>query len=917
MQIEFLNPIWFLLLIPIVGFVIWQAKKGAFASAFCRRLHTGMRLLLCLVLVLSMVGVQRLQSSDTVATVFAVDVSDSVAKDGAAEAFLREADEAMGKDDAAGLLLFAKTPSVEANVSSDTSLNGPFVSYTSGDGTDIAAALKMAAALLPTDAAQRIVLLTDGNETTSDALEQAKLLQKNGVTIDAYLLQEAQGAEVQLTALELAEVIEKNTEYEINVRIDASASQTAQLRLYKDNQMISDQSIQLNAGENRIAFTDRTQEGGAVIYRAEITSAEDTMPQNNQAYAYTYIDDVPQILLLQQDGSGSQWQALLSAGGVRVSTMEAASAPTAVEEFSRYDAVVLADVSKEELPADCLTALEQYVKNVGGGLMVSGGENSFALGGYYNTLLEEMLPVSMDLKTEGEEPNLGMVLVIDRSGSMMDGNYGVTRMEMAKEAAIRSLDSFGANDQIGVVAFDSQAEWAVPFQLVAGNEESITESIGKIQPAGGTSILPALQMAYDTLSKADTKQKHIILLTDGQAEQSGYDALMQNMQKDGITLSTVAVGTGSDITLMERLAQMGGGRYYFTNEFTDLPEIFLKETVLAGEEYLNQRTFYPQGQDASAILSGISAVPALDGYVGTTIKPRADAVLVSDEEEPILAAWQYGLGRTAVFTADVAGQWSAGWLSDDAGVSILRNSVSWVMKSRVSTEMRLSARAEDGISLLRLEMPFREEVSAVTVQVIDAENTLRTVSMQASSPGVYEGVLDTAEEGAYTANILLELDDGTQEQSSTGFCISYPLEYDINYRGMGASFLKQLVQAGGGRLLTSGAETFLQAPAARSERKDLSDALLIVALLLLLLDVALRRFSFLPLRMEQMWAERKQVYQQKRAQAKEQNAKKPKEKQQEMPQMQKEADAAPKQKGAAEKTTAEKLAAAKKRRGGS
>lgn len=842
MNIDWQQPYWLILLIPVMAAILFLAKGGQFASPFRKKVHTIMRIILCFVLILAMANPTLLMTANTTTTVFAVDRSASVEKtEENVQTFLQEAQQAKEKRDQLGLVSFGKRAGVEQTPDKDTNVSAGFLSLVDKGGSSLENALRLSASLLPDGTAKRIVLLSDGNETEGNALQQARALAAQGVTVDVYPLVSEEQPEVQLTKLELAETISINSRYELALQIDANMDTTAQVRLYKGNTLIADEPAEIHKGETRMVFSDITTTGGGVTYRAEIVPAQDTMAENNRVYAYTYIEDIPRILIVEQDDSGREWESMLS-GQVAVQRVSAGSAPTAMEQLGTFDGVILANVSAENLPDGFLSALETYVRTTGGGLLVSGGENAFALGGYQDTPLAEMLPVDMDLKTEGQNSDLTMIMVIDRSGSMMDGNYGVSRIDMAKEAAIRSLDHFQPGDRVGVIAFDSSADWVAEPCDVAENKEALTQEIGSIQAEGGTSILPALKMAVEAMQQEQTKQKHILLLTDGQAEQSGYDGLLAQMRQENITLSTVAVGGSADTKLLERLAEGGNGRYYFTDEFTDLPEIFAKETVLAGKEFINNRSFYPEQQDASAILSGIDAVTELDGYISTTAKPRASVALVSDREEPILATWQYGLGRTVAWTSDVQGQWTAKWLAADNGVKILRNAVSWMMKSHTMTDMTLTAEAGEQDSVLRLTMPFSEDISQVQVTVVSSDNKTEMVQMQSTAPGIYEGVFSSAKEGAYLAAVQVEEKDGTTTNSNTGFYLSYPKEYDMTTRENGIQLLGQIAESTGGRVLTSGSEVFAADAAQSVKHQSMQNPLLILGIFLLLLDIFLRRF---------------------------------------------------------------------------
>ena len=850
MRIEFASPLW-LLLLPLAGIWIYvQIRKNGVLSRFQKGLYTGLRSVVCLLLILAMASPAAVWSAKDTVTVFAVDRSASV-RDSLEQAqdFLQLAQENRPAGETVGLLSFGATAAVEQLPSEETDLSAGLLSAVEEGGSDLAAAAGLAYSLMPERAAKRVVLLSDGKETSGDLLQRADILAQQGAVLDVYLLTAEERPEVQLTEMELDQVIRRDTRYEIGLRLYSTVDTQAIVRLYKENSMIAEKEVAVRQGESRLVFSDITKEGGAVTYWAEIEAAEDTLTQNNRVYNYTYIEDVPRILVIEEEES--QWPALLESSMVSVERIRPANAPATAEALSRYDGVILADVSLDMLPEGWAEAAESYVRTLGGGLLVSGGENAFALGGYQGTTLEEILPVDMDLKTEGQEPDLTMIMVIDRSGSMVSTTYGVSRIDMAKEAIIRSLSHFQQGDKVGVIAFDSEARWVAEPQEVTANAESISDAVARIQADGGTSILPALRMAYEAIAAENTKQKHILLLTDGQAEQSGYDGLLQEMRAKGVTLSTVAVGEDADQKLLERLAADGGGRYYYTDVFSGLPEIFAKETILAGKEFLNNRSFYPEQKDASVILDGIESVPQLEGYVGTTAKSRADQVLISDTQEPVLAAWQYGLGRTAVWTPDVSGQWTAAWLNQPEGAEILRNAVSWIMKSPMDDSLKVTAAAEQSRTRLRLEMPYEEGIKQVTASVVDGNGQERETVFSMVSPGVYEGWLDTAAEGAYVAAVGKEKEDGSWEYANTGFFISYGAEYDLTKGAGGTELLRQAAQRTGGRVLTSGAEVFEgQIPRTMAEH-ELQKVLLVLALLLFLLDIALHRFTLLTARLEQ------------------------------------------------------------------
>lgn len=843
MSIDFLKPYWLLLFPFVIAVLYYMAKRGSFSSVFCARLFLVLRSILCGILILALSGMTAAKTAQYTTTIFAVDLSAS-AKQSQKEVitFLQEAEKAREEKDKTGVICFGAEAMVEQSPMAEIALPNHFLSFVKENGTNISGALALAASVMPENTKKRIVLLSDGVETVSDALEQSKLLQAQSVTIDVVDLQPEEKKEVQLSGLKMSSVINKNTAYDITVQISSNIDTSAEIKLFKGNALIAREQIDIAKGESNVVFTDTAHTGGGIVYRAELTPEEDTLPQNNKAYGYCYITDIAKVLLVEQNESGAVWADFLKNSQVEVTRVSAESAPVTIQQLNQYDSVIIANTSAAQMPTGFLEALESYVKTTGGGLLVTGGENAYALGEYYNTKLEEILPVDMQLHTEGESNSLGMIMVVDRSGSMDMGQYGVSKLEMAKEACIRSLKSFMPGDYVGVIAFDDIGTWAVDFQNVQQNLENIRIGIGNIQPGGGTSILPALREAYETLQNADTKQKHILLLTDGEAEKTGYDGLLQQMHESGITLSTVAVGKEADTQLLNTLAQKGMGRYYFTSEFTDLPEIFAKETLLASQEYINNTTFYPKQKNASAILAGIDEIAPLYGYIGTTAKQRADVVLESDKKEPILATWQYGLGRTAAWTSDMEGKWSQKWLQSQSGREIMQNMLSWVMKKQSAKQVAAEAEIVGEKSRLTLTMEYDESIASIKGTAVSQNNQNYDVTLDMTAPGVYTAMMDTNEEGGYILNLQTTDKNGETELINTGFSIAYPKEYDRRSWGKGTALLNRIAQNTNGRVLTTGSEVFAGEAEAVTESRNLTGFLLVLAFILFLLDIFLHRF---------------------------------------------------------------------------
>ncbi len=838
------KPIYLLLLPILLVAIVWIMRKAYFSSNYKKGIILGLRGFILLLLVLAMAGLQRKQAVPEITTIFAVDGSHStkeVQKD--ILQFIQMAQQYKTKNDKIGIVYFGENAAVEVAPAEEVNFDG-FYSFIEGSFTNIGEGIKLASTLIPQHTRKKIVLISDGQENVEGGIQQAKLLADQGVRIDVLPMKQAITEEVQVTEVRVPKHLKKHQQFDIEVAIDSFVDTEGNLKLFRGKMLLSTQRITVRKGENKFIFSDEADQGGAIIYKAELEPDADTLSQNNVGYAYTHVEDIPHVLVIEEENSGEEIVNILQNSKLHIRRISPRSVPLDLDALSAYNAVLLANVSAEALDERFLIHLESYVKHVGGGVIVTGGENSYSLGGYFKTPLETILPVDMELKGKTDLPNLGMIIVTDRSGSMSESAFGLSRLELAKEAAIRAVDALHESDQIGVIAFDDQPEWTVKLQKVGNNAQSIQEAIGSISLGGGTSIIPGLREAYEVLKEADTKLKHIILLTDGQAEQSGYESLVASMKASGITLSTVAVGEGADVRLLENLATWGNGRYYYTDEFTDLPKIFTKETHLAGKTYIHNRSFYPTVVGNSPILRGIDQVALLHGYIATTAKTRAEVLLKSDQEDPILAVWRYGLGRTIAWTSDFHNQWTSEWLASDEGSVLIRNMVAWTLRKQMNPNIRIEIIPNGKNVEILAHMPPSGDITSVSAVIMDPTMDQQVVNLTPSAPGIFKGITTAGQQGAYVATIHIEKIDG-DESVFSGFHIPYSPEYDIRLFHSGEAYLQKVAQLTGGQILKDPKDIFADPPIEVLGKKDWSTLLLILAIVLYILDIALRRIPII------------------------------------------------------------------------
>lgn len=855
MGVSFSDPLWWLLL-PLLGWLAWRLRlpwlqmPGSDSHRLRERRRLYTRLMLLLLLVAALTGPGFVSTVNRQAVVFALDISDSVGPAiGKGEQWIREA---LGKKPAgavAGVVSFGRQALVEEPPGDRPS----FYRTATDPGPEasmLGEALRFSRSILPQDTRRRVVLVTDGRDTGDDAIAAARALHAEGVRVDVVPAGAAAGPDIRLDSLYLSPQsrVGENTLIELTITSDIAAE--GDLYLERDDQLLATRPVQLKPGENRLTLSVPTGEAGLHRYRVKLVPrdrAADAFAANNETGGIQEVSGPPRVLILADDAGQAQRLAgaLKASGRVAVEIKEPAAAPRGIAGWAQYQAVFLLDVPAYSLGEQVMSELETYVRDVGGGLVMTGGPDSFGPGGYAGTPLERALPVNMDIKGRGEMPSLGLMLVIDKSGSMAEMAGGAEKVALARDAAARSVSVLTKRDQVGVVAFDTMPWWVVPPGPV-DDKEKLQQLIGSIQADGGTEIYPPLQAAYQALSDLPTQVKHIILLTDGMSASGGdYQSLLADMRAQGISLSTVAVGAEADAGMLKALSELGRGRFYATADADSIPSIFTKETLMATRSFAVNEKFYPQVAAWNPLLRGLEQVPPLNGYITVSPKELAETLLVSPRGDPVLAAWQYGLGRTVAWTPDAGGRWSTDWLGA-VFPRLWGNVLSWILPADTTDSLRVQADVVPGAGLSGRDLQVKvedssgwREVRELKALVTGPEGNTVTVPLKPDGPGRYSVRQPAGKPGAY----LVAIAGGSKEQSQLlargGVVVPYSSEYKET--GVDSNALQAIAQAGGGAVLEKPEQAFIKNLPQVQARRDLSPLLLALAALLWLGDVAGRR----------------------------------------------------------------------------
>ena len=855
-QLELTRPEWLaaLAVLPVLAYYFYRTLVDLPRRQMVVSLLV--RTIVILLLALSLAGLNLLSPTQQLFVVFALDESLSVDDDARslADEFISNATRDVEPTQYA-VLPFAAEPSdpqhsADDSQSADSDAQASTRDSQLANATNIQAALEVAAAGMPPHHVPRIILLSDGNETEGDALRTAL---NAGIPVSAVPLPVRDDPEIQVSAVDVPTQVAQGEPFYVEVAINSNHDDEVLVEVYKGDHKVISETQSLKEGENRFRFRqqcEKPEEFSVRLGRPRDESGsprmdrfEDTLLDNNMASGLVFASGKPRILLVDSTPDLARDLAwALEEQELQVDVRPPQGLPESLADLQNYELVMLSNVPATDLTARQMELLRTYVSDLGGGFMMLGGDQSFGLGGYYKSVVEDVLPVRSDFEKEKEKPSLAMVIVVDRSGSM-----GGQKIELAKEAAKSAVELLGGRDQIGVLAFDHETYEISELRPVA-DSGLVKDRISTIQAGGGTNMYPPMEQAYDILAAANAKLKHCIILTDGISAPGDFEGVAQAMTDSRITVTTVGVGQGCDQALLEEIARIGRGRYYFTDDPNSIPQIFAKETVTASKSAINEEPFLPQVIRSAPALSEIDfdSAPFLLGYVITRPKPTSEVILATESGDPLLSWWRYGLGMSVAWTSDGKSRWAAEWLSwPGFGKFWAQLSRHTMRKSEakgfvVDVERR-AGQAHVTVDSVDPIGGFLNEADAA-LTLIDPKLKKTDVPLLQIAPGRYAGQFDAAEPGAYHVDITQKLGSDVNYRQSRGLVVGYPDE--LRLRPTNEEFLRSLTDASGGTYEIAAGDVFQLGDESASNAVPLWPYLLAAALLLFLADVALRRIDF-------------------------------------------------------------------------
>ncbi|MDN7244338.1 VWA domain-containing protein [Planococcus shenhongbingii] len=826
MELRLDNPLWLWLLIPaiayfaIIGYRNYKKYSDQYRIVYVLRIMA----VLLVIFALAAPGIYRPAAQEQI--IFLVDRSASM--EGTQAGIAAAIDSAMaGKKDSqsVGVYTFAEDFQTLLPVSKEFRPLPKDQTQNENRHTNIARALELAANSGDTGIATRLIVLTDGNETQDSALESLNRLEGDRIQIDVMPIEQEARNDAGILSFKTPANAFLGESQVFSVQIEADKEAEGQLVFSKNDKEMDRQDIVLVEGENLFSYAYPAKEEGLAKYEARLELEDDAFLENNALISMTEIEGSPELLVVN-GSEESPIPELLDTENIRVTNIAANNLPANLSSILQYDAVIFDNVSGTTVGGQQMAVIEQAVQQFGMGFMMVGGDQSFGLGGYFKSPIERILPVEMEVKGKHELPSLGLVIVMDRSGSMAG-----TKMELAKEAAARSVELLREDDTVGVIAFDDQPWQIVPTEKLK-NPKDAADKILSVTPGGGTEIYRSLEEAYSQLEDLKLQRKHIILLTDGQSStQNDYDSLIENGKENNVTLSTVSIGADADKNLLESLATTGNGRYYDVTDATTIPAILSRETIMMSRTYIVDEPFRPIVYESNWNNLFNAGIPKMNAYIATTSKSTASVALESEEEDPVLATWNYGLGKTIAYTSG-SGAWSGDFQSWNNWPAFWNRAVSELLPSFAEIPFSVTAQQQGVYSI---EDPSQSS-AIIDVTVVDEEGNEIPIKTEPVAPGKVEVTMD-ADPGL----VFFSISNENGASYKTGLTVPYGDEFKI--LSPNVPMLTTLAERSGGQVLESLDTAMRDVPYESGAQQPIQQLLLFLAMLLFFTDITIRRFG--------------------------------------------------------------------------
>lgn len=868
----FFDPGWFwlLALLPLLWLpLFWQRGRGVLFSAIVLRTLAAV----ALVAALAGLNLQTTLSEHALALVAALDTSDSISREGRRwmNDYLAQLRGYLTADDEFAALAFATDTTLLVPPGPPTSVSlslDPDKTHTGG-GTNIAEALERVFALYPEQAQKRLLLLTDGNETTGSARQHVALARQMGVTIFPVIPPSGQQPEISLEKFVTPPLVREGSVFTLRLVVRNGNTRTAGGRviIHANRDRLTSQAVQLGPGLSVFEVPAQIMQPGNYLLRVEIKAEPDTVAGNNRQHATLAVSGKVRSLIIT-DNPRTHLARALQLKEVDIEFRRPEGLPTRLSDLLNYHCLVFDDIGRGGITDRQMRVIERYVRDFGGGFLMAGGTRSFGDLAFRDTPVERILPITFQeqpppkpQKLKKKRIPIALFLIIDRSNSMgynskVRGLHDGQKMHYAQQAALAVLRQLKDNDLAGAVAFDSEAYVLSTLKPLSRNRGELNDKIERLQYGGGTDFFRALEMAADQLGRTRRTIRHIILLTDGDTNRSPADhyPLINLITQRQISITTIRIGADTvNLRLLSYMSEKTKGRFYHVSDVTKLPQLLVKDTRQTigeddeeDEEEQEPKEIHPLVGVRGQILRGLKDFPDLDEYMLTNPKQGAQVQLYTDakeERDPILATWQYGLGKVVAVTFDPSGSGAVEWIRWPGFGKFWSQAVRWSMRDEAAWEYRISTAQRRNRTVLRVES-YDSDQSGMLQARLPRGSTSDLITLMPVAPRVYEAVMARRHQGSFPVTLIKRKGGKVVNQKTQTVMVSRTADASLDeYRQQhpNRDLLRALAEGSGGKLNPNPQELVAQKREGKRKQLHPMDNIMIIAAVFLLLgDISLR-----------------------------------------------------------------------------
>jgi Mg-chelatase subunit ChlD len=854
-SLTLLSPIWLFLLIPVgLALCLWRPPT---------RLLLAIRCLSVLLVVLALAGlaVQLPSRAGTVVVVVDRSLSMPPGSDASAKEIAGLIHSSMAGDDRLAVVAFGQQVAVEH--APQAAPVGDFLHQVGGNASNLGEALDTALSLIPRDSPGRVLVLSDGRWTGRDPAALAPTALGRNIAIDYRALERGQAGDLAVAKVDVPSAVSAGESFLLTAWAFSPTPQEASFELKRGDKVIARGKRRFNSGLNRLTFRDRANQVGNQSYSLTVLGTDhDPVLENNTAKFLVGVSGPRPLLHVCQSGKSGLGD-LLRRGGLKNHTTRPEAFHWTLEELQRYSAVILENVPAEKIGNVGMETLAAYVRETGAGLMMTGGRSSYGPGGYYKSPLEDIMPVSMELRNEHRKLSLAIVVAMDRSGSMAvpAGLGGKKKMDLANEGAVQVLNLLGPQDEYCCLAIDTEVHTIAPLdQVKEGDKPAIRKKILSVESmGGGIYIYEALSGAAEVISKAKAGTKHILLFADANDSEKpeNYPPLLEKCEKAGITVSVIGLGTekDQDAELLKDIAKRGKGRIFFTDRPEELPRLFAQDTfVVARNTFIDEPTAIHTTPGLTRLTDQPLASPkglSVGGYNLCYLKPDATLATITEDEynAPIVAAWQAGAGRVVCYTGEADGKYAGAMARWDKVGEYFTSLARWTAGAAnpLRDGMLLTQEVREGVNLVQLHLdperksdPFARLPAVTTLRSLPGE-TPKVEKSKLRWLGADTLAVEVSLDGGETALSTVEI-PGQGVVSLPPVCLPYSPEFKPAQSDRGLAALEKLGRATGGKERVDPANIWKDLPR-HLRLVPIGRWLLLAAVLLWLVEVLERRTS--------------------------------------------------------------------------